>query len=137
MRDSHRQFFELLGIIALVGALGSAVFAGVNIARHRAQDSERAIHIAKLRRAFELYASDRGTYPIAADPICLRGDDPVSLALRDAGFLTASVADPAEPDVLPTPDTQQPHCYIYESGDGTSYSIRYWDADDGTQVAKP
>ncbi|MDP3244917.1 MAG: type II secretion system protein [bacterium] len=98
MRKNHKGFtlIELLVVIAIIGLLSTLAVISLSAARTRARDSKRVADARNVQSALELYASEKGTYPIvdvaAGVPInnattggCIdRKDDPgVGLELAD------------------------------------------------------
>lgn len=54
---------ELLVVIAIIGFIAIIVYANLHDARQRAQSTKIVEEINQLSKAFELYKTDKGSYP--------------------------------------------------------------------------
>lgn len=54
---------ELLVVISIIGLLSTVVLAGLTTTRKRAQETKFLAEIDQLKKAFELYRTDKGFYP--------------------------------------------------------------------------
>ena len=115
---SRRGFtlIELLVVIAIIAlAFGFLVsqFQGVI---ERSRDDRRLSDMTQLRHALSLYATDRGRYPMASQPIAITGSDPVSTELLYESAINAIPTDPLTPDFE----------YTYQSNAiGTTYTLSF------------
>ena len=98
---------EILVVLAIMGVVGSLVFVQLGEARSRARDAEREQEIKTLQNAL---------YPLAADPIPLTGQDPVSVELKTQDAISQIPTDPLNRDA---------YRYVYESANGSTYRITY------------
>lgn len=66
MRKNQKGFtlIELLVVIAIIGLLSTLAVISLSAARTRARDSKRVADASNIKSALELYASEKGTYPI-------------------------------------------------------------------------
>jgi len=107
---------EILVVLAIMGVVGSLVFVQLGEARSRARDAEREQEIKTLQNALAIYVVNKGLYPLAADPIPLTGQDPVSVELKTQDAISQIPTDPLNRDA---------YRYVYESANGSTYRITY------------
>lgn len=62
--SSGFTLIELLVVIAIIGILSSVVLASLNSARAKARDVKRQSDLKQLQVALELYADNKGSYPL-------------------------------------------------------------------------
>lgn len=117
---------ELLVVIVIIGVLSTLAVAGVNIARSKARDAKRSADVAQLQRAFSLYATSIGKYPISETLACITGGDAVSAELKAKGAMVLVPSDPIAKSTLPTDAGANAHCYAYQSAAGSTYELKYY-----------
>lgn len=66
---------ELLVVISIIGMLSSVVMAGLTSARKKARATKFVSEMNQLKTAFELYRTDKGSYPFANLIGSAQGDD--------------------------------------------------------------
>ena len=74
MKNNKKGFtlIELLVVISIIGLLSTLAVVSLSAARVRGRDVKRLADARNIQGALELYASDKGTYPIPAEqPIIL------------------------------------------------------------------
>ncbi len=75
---------ELLTVIAIIGFISAIVYANLHDARKRAQETKIVQEIDQLSKAFELFKTDKGTYP---------GEDESSVLGNGVSYLNDGVID--------------------------------------------
>lgn len=125
---------ELLVVIAIITLLGSTILLQVEKARAKARDAQREKDIKTLQDSLALYVINNKVFPIAGN-MALTGADTVSQELVNKEALPKVPIDP-----LHTGNYQ----YIYNSSDGSTYTLTYYLETDsvlgkslGIQTASP
>jgi prepilin-type N-terminal cleavage/methylation domain-containing protein len=117
---------ELLIVVAIIAILTTLAAAGVNIARSKARDAKRSADAAQLQRAFSLYATSFGKYPVSTSVACITGEDVVSAELKAKGAMAIVPSDPIAKSTLPADAGANAHCYAYQSATGAMYELKYY-----------
>lgn len=88
MKKSRTGFtlVELLVAMAIVAVVMAAALVAFSGTRATARDGKRKADLETIRSALELYRSDAGGYPLAADYVTLLGD-----------YISAVPKDPLDP----------------------------------------
>ena len=76
---------ELLVVISIIGTLASTVFASVNSARTKADNTARKSTVEQYRNAFELAYNTDGDYPDSAGETCPGVYGPICLGKYPTG----------------------------------------------------
>jgi prepilin-type N-terminal cleavage/methylation domain-containing protein len=74
-KNNAFTLIELLTVIAIIGFISVIVYANLQDARKRAQETKAVEEINQLSKAFELYKADKGTYPGESDSINIENND--------------------------------------------------------------
>lgn len=70
MKNKGFTLIELLIVLAIIGVLTSFLLANLLGAKSRARDAQRKSDVRQMQSAFELFRTDQGTYPTAAQVTC-------------------------------------------------------------------
>lgn len=117
MKQAKQGFtlVELLVVVAIIGLLTGMVVISISSTKAKARDSQRVSAINNLVTALGMYHNDFNLYPVYDGYIT--GTDVLSVALRNAGTITAAPTDP-----LNTGDYR----YYYQSTGGEDYYLQYY-----------
>jgi len=113
---------ELLVVVAIIGLLVTMVVINIQNSKQKARDSRRVADINNIATALALYHNDNNVYPIYTGN--LTGSDVVSVALRNAQFMSSVPLDPLNIDSADCGFLSGYH-YYYVSVDGSSYVLWY------------
>lgn len=106
---------ELLVVMSVIVLLGSLILVQVTSSRAKARDAERESEIKTLQNAMAIYIVNNKLYPVYSGP--LTGADAASTALINDGALQQVPLDPSNSGNFR---------YIYDSSDGSTYTITYY-----------
>jgi prepilin-type N-terminal cleavage/methylation domain-containing protein len=72
-RVQNRGFtlIELLVVVAIIALLSEIVLASLQSATTKARNAKRVEMVKQYQNALELYYTDKGSYPLSAEPRCL------------------------------------------------------------------
>lgn len=112
---------ELLVVIAIIGLLSTLAVVALGSAREKARDAKRLSDIKQVQTALEIYFTENSSYPTAAGATLGSGNFD---CLGVAGFGAANCGSPYMADV-PSNPTPRGANYVYNSADGTTYSITF------------
>ena len=127
-RNYRRGFtiLEMLIVIAIITMLSSLAFVQFQTARARARDSQREKEVKTLQDALALYATSVATYPIYSG--FLTGNDAASMELMAKDTISKVPIDPINTGA---------YRYVYDSGNGTTYTITYYLETDSIPGKQP
>lgn len=121
MNKKGFTLIELLVVIAIIGLLSTLSVVALGSARAKSRDSKRLSDIKQVQTALELFYTDQGNYPLAADGIVLGSTNAVCL---DATGFAATCTDAYMGLVPKDPQNSGSYIYIYNaSEDRLSYTI--------------
>ena len=107
---------ELLVVISIISLLSTLAITALNNARKKSRDAVRKADLAQIRKALDLYLTNRNTFPIFETETTITGDDALSQILEDEDTITEVPTDPQHPEFS----------YTYQSDSlGTSYSLNF------------
>lgn len=117
MHNHHIQkgftLIELLVVIAIIGILASIVLVSLTSARSKARDAQRQSAVKSLKTALEMYAIDKGSYPIQSTTV---GGGP---------YLLSNIATNLSPYLPTLPTDPQGTAYEYV-GESTLYVLKIY-----------
>lgn len=105
---------ELLVVMAIIVMVGSLAFVQFQQYRAKARDAEREREIQELQKALTLYVTEKRIFPVSSGPIT--GIDALSLDLLGRDTIPAVPQDPLN---------QGEYVYVYDSGNGQTYTLTY------------
>lgn len=115
---------ELIVVVAIIGMIASVVLVSFSEPRANSRDARREADMKEIRNGLNLYINDFGTYPLCSLEAINGTADCLSVALRDAGAMSAVPKDPK--NIGDCDASAQSFVYCYESNDtGTSYALHY------------
>lgn len=120
MNKKGFTLIELLVVIAIIGLLSTLSVVALGSARAKSRDSKRLSDIKQVQTALELFYTDQGNYPLAADGIVLGSTNAVCL---DATGFAATCTDAYMGLVPKDPQNSGSYIYTYISEDRLSYII--------------
>lgn len=108
---------ELVVVLALVLLLSTLAVIALGSAREKARDAKRLSDLKQIQAVLELSFSETSSYP--------KIEEPLPLGLGNARCLDATGfhATCADPYMQPVPTDPKDGAYLYQSSDGTNYTI--------------
>ena len=116
----------MLIVVAIITMLSSLAFVQFQSARARARDAQREKEVKTFQDALAIYATDVNKYPVYSG--ALTGNDAASLELLAKDTITKIPLDP---------ENVGNYKYIYDSGNGTTYTITYYLETDSIPGKQP
>ncbi|PJA89857.1 MAG: hypothetical protein CO137_01990 [Candidatus Magasanikbacteria bacterium CG_4_9_14_3_um_filter_32_9] len=110
---------ELLVVVAIIGLLSTLAVVALGSAREKARDSKRLADLRQVQTALEIYFTENSEYPVVASPVQIGTLD--TFCLNANGFVGV---DCANPYMALVPQDPSDFSYVYNSTDGTSYTIQ-------------
>lgn len=107
---------ELLVVIAIIGMLGSIILVQIEQSRAKARDAQREKDVKTIQDALAIYVVNAKVYP-TGNNVEVTGSDAFSQTLKSADAITKTPHDPLG---------SGNYKYIYNSADGSTYTITYW-----------
>ncbi len=118
MNKKGFTLIELLVVIAIIGLLSTLAIVALGSAREKARDSKRLSDLKQIQTALEMYYGEQSTYPTSTNATLGEGN---YACLDSTGFHAAGGCTDALMGLVP--DDPGTGSYIYNSSDGTTYSI--------------
>ncbi len=118
MNKKGFTLIELLVVIAIIGLLSTLAVIALGSAREKSRDAKRVADLKQVQTALELYYTENGEYPTAAQAVTLGSGQ--YACLDASGFAASCAADAYLGQVPADPGSS---AYSYTSADGTTYSI--------------
>lgn len=107
---------ELLVVISIIGLLASVALVQIEKARSKARDAQREKNVKVVQDALAIYVASAQNYPMGEN-VALTGTDAVSQALINRDAISKIPQDPINTGN---------YRYIYNSADGSTYSLTYY-----------
>ena len=111
---------ELLVVIAIIGILATISVIALNNARARARDARRVADVKQVQTALELFYNDKGRYPTITE-----WNSGSIYSTSTIGTTTYMQIIPSAPAVVDGSCPSLANHYIYNSLDGSTYSLSY------------
>jgi general secretion pathway protein G len=111
---------ELLVVIAIIGLLATLAVISLNNARAKSRDAKRVADVKQIQTALELYYNDKGHYPSASEY-----NSGSIFSTSTSGTTTYMAIIPVAPQQLDGACTSGQNNFVYNSTDGSSYTISF------------
>lgn len=115
-RKKGFTILELLIVVAIIGILTAATLVLLSDTRARGRDAKRLSDMREIEKALNLYYSSNQNFPISVSTTTLSGEDAVSTALENAGFISQLPPDPHHPTLS--------YEYVTDAG-GTEFTLTF------------